>query len=272
VADNLTFTTTVATAPSGTVVATDDVGGVHYQIVKLSHGAADAATLVSSSSGLPVAQQGTWNVGTVTAVTGITNPVAVTDNGSTLSIDDGGGAITVDGTVTVNAGTNLNTSALALESGGNLAACATSLAILDNVVSGNEAQVDVVTQPARAATADAITAKLATDAIQNGLTSLTPKFAYVDTSSSGNVQVVAAVTSKKIRVLSYFMSGNGTTNVAFRSATAGQISNTHYLAQFGGAARAFSPVGHFETTAGEALQISNSAAVAVGVGVCYVEV
>lgn len=41
------------------------------------------------------------------------------------------------GTVTANAGTNLNTSALALESGGNLATLA-------GIVSGSEAQVDVV--------------------------------------------------------------------------------------------------------------------------------
>jgi hypothetical protein len=50
----------------------------------------------------------------------------------------------VSGTVTANAGTNLNTSALALETGGNLAAAATSLATLDNIVSGSEAQVDIV--------------------------------------------------------------------------------------------------------------------------------
>lgn len=53
--------------------------------------------------------------------------------------------------VTASAGTNLNTSALALESGGNLAAIATSLAALDNAVSGNELQVDVLTLPALAA-------------------------------------------------------------------------------------------------------------------------
>lgn len=52
--------------------------------------------------------------------------------------------VTVTGSVTANAGTNLNTSALALESGGNLAACATSLGTLDNIVSGSEAQVDIV--------------------------------------------------------------------------------------------------------------------------------
>jgi hypothetical protein len=54
------------------------------------------------------------------------------------------GSVTVSGTVTANAGTNLNTSVLALESGGNLAAAATSLGLLDNAVAGNELQVDVV--------------------------------------------------------------------------------------------------------------------------------
>lgn len=53
--------------------------------------------------------------------------------------------VTVTGSVTANAGTNLNTSALALETGGNLAAAATSLAALDNAVAGSELQVDIVT-------------------------------------------------------------------------------------------------------------------------------
>jgi hypothetical protein len=53
-------------------------------------------------------QSGTWNIDTVTTLTGITNDVniadggnsiTVDDGGTTLSIDDGGGSITVDGTV-----------------------------------------------------------------------------------------------------------------------------------------------------------------------------
>src|SRR3990167_7000295 len=55
-----------------------------------------------------------------------------TDSTGVLSVDDNGGALTVDGTVTANAGTNLNTSTLALEAGGNLAGAATSLAVLDD--------------------------------------------------------------------------------------------------------------------------------------------
>lgn len=59
------------TAGAGTSIATDDVAGVHYQIVKLAFGALDTATLVQSASGLPVSGtfwQATQPVsGTVTA-------------------------------------------------------------------------------------------------------------------------------------------------------------------------------------------------------------
>lgn len=49
-ADNIPIT-----AGSGTTVATDDVGGVHYQVIKLAYGALDSATLATSSTPLPVA-------------------------------------------------------------------------------------------------------------------------------------------------------------------------------------------------------------------------
>lgn len=45
---------------------------------------------------------------------------------SAVNVQDGGNSLTVDGAVTANAGTNLNTSALALESGGNLASIKTN--------------------------------------------------------------------------------------------------------------------------------------------------
>ena len=47
-ADNVAIT-----AGSGTTIATDDVGGVHYQISKNAFGALDTATLVTASVGLP---------------------------------------------------------------------------------------------------------------------------------------------------------------------------------------------------------------------------
>lgn len=83
-ADNVVLNSGVG----GDTIAADDVGGVKYQIVKVAVGADGAASLVSSS-----------------------NPVPVSDAGATLSIDDGAGSITVDGTVELG-----STSLAALES------------------------------------------------------------------------------------------------------------------------------------------------------------
>jgi hypothetical protein len=49
-ADNLTFTT----ASGNAVVATDDIGSVHYQRMKLSFGADGASSDVSSANPIPV--------------------------------------------------------------------------------------------------------------------------------------------------------------------------------------------------------------------------
>lgn len=61
-----------------------------------------------------------------------------------LQIGDAGGSLTVDGSVTCNSGTNLNTSALALESGGNLAGAATSLAVIDDWDESDRAKVNPI--------------------------------------------------------------------------------------------------------------------------------
>lgn len=50
----------------------------------------------------------------------------------------------ISGTVTANAGTNLNTSALALETGGNLAGAATSLAVIDDWDESDRAKVNPI--------------------------------------------------------------------------------------------------------------------------------
>lgn len=231
-ADNVTLNS----GSGGAVLATDDVGGVHYQIVKLAYGALDAADIVSDSNPLPVDDAGgsltvdnahltslggavagtevqvdvvaalpagdnnignvdiasaipagTNNIGDVdvlsvvpgtgatslgkeedaahsSADTGVmalavrrdadTTLVDTTGDYAPLQVDangylkveifDGGGSHTVDGTVTANAGTDLNTSALALESGGNLAGAATSLAILDDWDESDRAKVNPI--------------------------------------------------------------------------------------------------------------------------------
>lgn len=74
-----------------------------------------------------------------------TNPLRTDPTGTTAQpVTDGGGSLTVDGAVTANAGTNLNTSALALEAGGNLAAAAASLSALDDWDESDRAKVNLV--------------------------------------------------------------------------------------------------------------------------------
>jgi hypothetical protein len=80
----------------------------------------------------------------VTVATDSTGVLSVDDNGGTLSVDDGGGVLTVDGTVTANAGTNLNTSALALEAGGNLATAVASLSVIDDWDESDRAKVNPI--------------------------------------------------------------------------------------------------------------------------------
>lgn len=52
--------------------------------------------------------------------------------------------VTVTGSVTANAGTNLNTASLALEGGGNLAAAAASLSVLDDWDETDRAKVNII--------------------------------------------------------------------------------------------------------------------------------
>jgi len=91
------------TPGSGKTVRTDDVSGVQVQVVKIALGADGAEdTLVDSG------QQLMANSVPV-AIASNQGAIPVTDNSTTLSIDDGAGSITVDGTVTANvaAGTAL---------------------------------------------------------------------------------------------------------------------------------------------------------------------
>jgi hypothetical protein len=114
------------------VVATDDVASVHYQIVKLADGTADSTALIGgdATNGLDV--DVTRVGGTVTVDgSGVTQPISAAalplpagaatsanqladghnvtvDNGAAgaaVNVQDGGNTLTVDGTVTADAGT-----------------------------------------------------------------------------------------------------------------------------------------------------------------------
>jgi len=129
-ADGVTFqSSTLATPPANTEIATDDAGSDgHVQIVKLAVSTNGAATPLTA------------------------------DNTDGLLVNLGGNNdVTVTGSVTANAGTNLNTASLALESGGNLAAAATSLAVMDDWDESDRAKVNpIVGQAGVAAGAGAV--------------------------------------------------------------------------------------------------------------------
>jgi len=104
------------TAGSGTTILTDDCGASgHAQGVKLAYSADGVATFVTADADGMLVNLGANNDVTVTS-----------------------------GSITANAGTNLNTSLLALEAGGNLAGAATSLAILDDWDESDRAKVNLI--------------------------------------------------------------------------------------------------------------------------------
>src|SRR5205085_1567401 len=112
----------------------------------------------------------------------------------------------------------------------------------------------------------------ATDVIYNGTTALTPKFATIAASTSGNNTIVSAVTSKKLRVLAAQLISNGTVNAKWQSGASGtDLTGLAYLVANAGYVLPFNPAGWFETAATTLLNLNLSAAVAVGGSILYVE-
>lgn len=109
-----------------------------------------------------------------------------------------------------------------------------------------------------------------TNSIKNGATSLTPKFAKIALAASGDL--VALVATKKIRVLAYNFIVAGATTVKFQSNAATDLTGVKTLAANGGLVAGFCPVGHFETAAGEKLNLVLGTAVVTGGELTYVEV
>lgn len=154
-ADNVTFQTTVATPPDGTVVAADDVSSVLYQRVKVDLGGDGAA------SPLVRGQQSDAN----------SIPVTLSSELATI-----------------------------------LTAIQTAVQIIDNIVSGSEAQVDVLTMPAITGTVDlGATDNAVLDAIAASA-ALSDDVVYADdaafTLTSSKVAAVGAVRDDALTSLS----------------------------------------------------------------------
>lgn len=101
------------------------------------------------------------------------------------------------------------------------------------------------------------------------------KYAVINASSSGSNTVIAAVTGKRIRVLSYVIVAAGDVTATWQSASTA-ISGGMALAANGGAAPSAGQatpgglIGQFETNQGEALNLNLSAAVSVAGHLTYI--
>lgn len=106
----------------------------------------------------------------------------------------------------------------------------------------------------------------------NGV-AVTPKFAFANVAASTtDSQVIPLVSGKKIRVLAvYAIAGGTATDLTFQSNSVA-ISAKFANGANGGEVLPFSPVGWFETVAGEALKVTTGAGSTTGLGVVYVEV
>ncbi len=234
---------TLNAGSGGATVRTVDHAAVSTQIVALDLNPAGSETLMSGT--MPCTQSGTWNIGTVSTLTSVTDVVHVDDNSGSLTVDNAGTfAVQASQAGTWNIGTVTTVSAVtaisnALPAGTNL---------LGAMSASNE-----------------------TATVYNGTTALTPKFAPISASSSGDNSVVSAVVGKKIRVLRWSVSGSGTVNIKWRNGTT-DVTGLYYLVANATVGGAYCPVGHFETSSNAALQINLSGATAVGGVLTYIEV
>lgn len=237
--DLVTQSATLATIPTASTIATDQgVGGEHYQQIKLVDGTADSTTVIVAGGGVEASAL---------------RVTVASDSTGVLSVDDNGGSLTVDGTF-------FQATQPVSDDGG-------SLTVDDG---GGSITVDGTVALSAGATNVGSTGAYLSDSAAPA-TVLTPKFATIVASASGATVIVAANATKKIRVLSYDLVANGAVNVKWQSASTDKTGLLYFAAN-GGISTSFSPVGHFETAANEALNINLSAAIAVGGQLVYVEV
>lgn len=133
--------------------------------------------------------------------------------------------------------------------------------------------VTVGSQPVRARTTDAIAVAQQTDAVMVGGTECTPKFVAINTNTSGDNTILAAVASKKIRVLNGLLMSEGTTTTRFESGASGTaLTGAMPLIANVGFVIPYSPLGNFETASNTLLNLELSAAIRVHGWLTYIEV
>lgn len=250
-ADNITIT-----PGQGANVATDEVlveGTLaHVQRTKVMHGLPGTATDASGQNPLPT-QIGD---GTNQAVVKAANTAPATgDPALVVAISPNSPAQVISGTVGI-AGTVPVSGTIGVS--GTVPVTGTELgqikANLDTIIA------DVST----------VTVAPNSDAMYAGSTVLTPKF--ISVAGTGSQDLIALVSSKKLRVLSYTLVFNAASTAKFQTGATTDLSGAMPFGDKGGIHAAFSPVGHFETTSGAKLNLVLGTSVAWAGHITYVEV
>lgn len=103
--------------------------------------------------------------------------------------------------------------------------------------------------------------------------SLETRYASVSVADSGDNTAVAAVSGKRIRVLSYVLNSVTAVAVRFESGAGGTaLSGVMSLGATSVLASGYNPLGHFETAVGALLNLELGGAVQVSGHITYVEV
>lgn len=276
---------------TGETYASDDISGVKYFRSKLTWGVNGASVDASATDPLPVAASIAAGIpGGIQG--GITGGIA------------GGLAGGISGAITLPTGAATETSVAAILAamlvdnagftdgtskvlpGGYIFDEVAGTALTENDVAAARidskrtqifVQEDETTRGQRQTVYASKAAKVAAAVESSVMTAagaeLTPKFAFLNQAASGTAQtVVAAVTSKKIRVLSLSLTVGATaTNVTLNSASSAKTCLIACGAN-GGVIWPHSPVGWFETVSGEALTVTTGAGSTTGIHVVYIEV
>jgi hypothetical protein len=140
--------------------------------------------------------------------------------------------------------------------------------------------VDIKRMPGASTAKDTMSVAPRTDVIvkagatvNDDLVELVPKFKVIDHATSGDNTVVAAVSSKKIRVHQLFLITAGAVVVRFESGASGTaLTGQMNVAANGGLVLPFSPMGWFETAATTLLNLELSGATSVDGVLGYTEV
>lgn len=105
------------------------------------------------------------------------------------------------------------------------------------------------------------------------VTGLTVKYAVIDVATSGDNTLVASVSSKHIRVLSYVIVASAAVTVRFEGGAGGTaLTGQMQLSANSGVAAPFNPYGWFETAVTTLLNLELSGAVSVDGHLSYIEV